>query len=230
MTTGDHGNAIQQSARSYPLRPRLWPFQHACRVGQRTGAGQLRDNLLESLHLDPGLLIFGNIGIGEVRHQSDVRIDVLQGVQAPIGLRRVGRSKSEAMHSGIDLQPDLERARIGIGSEPLDLAGMVHHRLQPEAVHFRNVRGFIDARKHHDALPDAGGTQALAIGNAGHAEGIGPVEHACDPFKPMPVAIGLDHCHHLRRTRQLAQAFEIRTQGAQMNRGAGRPAHSNWSV
>ena len=49
------------------------------------------------------------------------------------------------MHAGVDLEPDLERARIRVGRKPVDLACVMDRRLETEPVHLGNIGRLVDA-------------------------------------------------------------------------------------
>ena len=163
-------------------------------------------------------------------HQADVGIDVRQRQQPRMRGGDLFGRKAESVHAGVDLQPDLERARIGVGLEPVDLAAVVDRRFETEAMHLGNIGRFVYARQDHDATGNAGRAQALSVGDAGDAEGVGFVEGAGHAFEPVAVAVGLDHGHDPGRPGQLARAPEVVAQRTEMDGRAGRPAHSKCSV
>jgi hypothetical protein len=118
----------------------------------------------------------------EVRHQHDVRIDVRQGAQAPAG-RRVGpdQSRGDACR-----YRSSTRALSGRGSRSAAITrsdGVVHHDVQIEPVHFEQVARLHRCPTTPRCDADAGGTQALAVGDAGHAEGIGACRACVRPVQ-----------------------------------------------
>ena len=80
--------------------------------------------------------------------------------------------------------------------------------------------------QHHDAVVEPAGADAQAVGDRGHAEGIGAAQGARHALEAMAVAIGLDHRHDLAAWRQLPHPDQVFAQGSDVDRRAHVATHS----
>ena len=138
---------------------------------------------------------------------------------------RVGSKPSRCMPVS-----SLSQTRSGRGSrscgQQRQLVLVVHDDVEVEPAHFQQVAGFVDAGQHDDAVADAGGAQALAVGDGGDAEGVRTDQRARHALEPVAVAVGLDHGHHPTVRRQCAHPRQIVLQRAEVDRRECRSTHS----
>ena len=144
-----------------------------------------------------------------MRHQDDVGRDVRQSAQPCQSMRKLVRREAQAIHAAVDLQPDVQQARITLRLEHVDLRRMMQRRTHIHLRQLRDILRRIEAAEQHDGLDEAGITQTLRLALRRHAEGFGMGQRAGGGLDAMTVGIGLEHGQHATVRSAALQQREV---------------------
>ena len=136
------------------------------------------------------------------------------------------RRESQAVHAGIDLEPDRDRLGQLAALERAQLAIVVHDDGKTVAGYLGQFGDIEETFEQHDGMGDAGFAQGNGFFQAGNAEGIGLMQGFGAADQAVAIAVGLDHRQHPGRRRSLACTLKIRSQGLDVYRGPRRTRHA----
>ena len=149
----------------------------------------------------------------------------LEIAQALEGCRELAWPKAEAVHAGVDFDPEHEAMRTGIFLQDLDLQGVVHDEIEavPRGLEelFRREHAF----EEHDRLGHALGAQREALLQPRHREGIDLRQRQRRGHEPVPVCVRLHDRHDPGATRALADRPDIVPQRPGVDHRPDEAAH-----
>ena len=131
------------------------------------------------------------------------------------------------MHAGIDFQPDIQRTQQLTLRQPLQLAVVMDHHIQPVTTDEIDIIRPKETFKQDNAPVEAGLAQGNRLIQTGHAECGRVGQCLCNADQTMTVGIGLDDGHHLAVWCCLLCEREVVLQGLQVNPCPGGTAHPN---
>ena len=165
------------------------------------------------------------VGAGKVGQQADLERRRSQAPQALERRGEVARREAEAVHAGVDLDPQHEAVRAGRLLQQLDLQRIVHHQIEAVARRLQQLLGGENPLEQHDRLCDSGGAQRQALLETRHGESVRLGEGERGRHQPVTVGVGFDHRHDVRAPRALTDDPKIVSQGARVDHGPDQPAH-----
>ena len=194
---GEGAGAIQHDAGAQPIHVRRRNHQHGSRVGQAALVEVQVEQVKEALQLHLGQRVAALIGAGEVAEQ--VQLGHLgRTAQAREQLAHGRRREAQAVHAGVQLEPDIQRTRQLGGEQRFDLLRALHHQIEPQVRGHRQLVGGEAAFQQQDARLAMHGTDLGGLLQAGHGETVGLLMQRTDHLAhAMPVGIRLDHRERL---------------------------------
>ena len=167
------------------------------------------------------------VGACQMGHKADLAWRHLQALQPFERGGELFRPKAEAVHAGVNLEPQNEgvhRARL---LQKLNLPRIVHDKIKCRARGIGELFAGECAFQEHDRLFDAGIAQHDALIKARNAEGIRLGKRQRRLHQAMTVGVGLHHRDHARLRRKAAQRPQVCAQCASIDDGPDEPAHFN---
>ena len=152
------------------------------------------------------------VGVGKMRHQRH-RLHLGQPGQPPVCHPHCIPGEAEPVHAGIDLQVHIERtAQRGV-LEHFDLARMVNHRGEVEAVDNIEVAGMEDPFQQENGMQETGLAQAHRLGEIQQGIAVGGTQGARGTRQAVPVCVCLDHRPNPRTRSSGPHHAEVVRQG-----------------
>ncbi len=214
--------AIEHDARAHEIAADLGIADHACGIGERARIGQPGAGALEHGERFGDAVVL--VGAREVHHQA-YRRDRRRRPQAAAYVRHIGRPESQPVHSGVDLDEDLERPRQDVGLQHAHLLDVVYNHGQPALREFRQLAFRKKPFEQQDAplvVPLAQLDRSVELHQR---ETVGSLQRRQHPGESMPVGVGLDHRQRLRARTLRTRQREISPQCSEIDLGVERAGH-----
>ena len=219
---GERRRAIEHDAGAQPVHVRGGNGQHGGRVGQRAMREVQVQQPEEAFDLLLGERMAALVGAGEMAEQ--VELGDLRGIrQACMPLAQFGGIKAQAVHAGIQLQPDIQRARQLTAQQSLGLRRALQHQVEAELSGDGIFAGLEAALQQQDARLVVHGTHFRSLLQAGHRETVGDIAQRRHHLAhAMPVGIGLDHRERLAARRAALGNAVVVDDGGEVDDGSKR--------
>jgi hypothetical protein len=159
-----------------------------------------------------------------VAHQPDRRHRVALRQPFDDG-RDVRGPHAEAVHPGVDLEEDFERARQRGGLQHPHLVGMVHHGGQPARRDLRQFGGVEESLEQQDAARVVQRAQPHRRVELEQREPVGIGQRGEHPGEAVAVRVGLDHREHLCAGRARAHERQVSGERREVHLGIERSGH-----
>ena len=223
---GERRDAIEHDAGPHPVRTRFRPGNDAGGIRDAPFAGQARSRFGECHKLGARVPVVPALGIGQMGREQHGLRDEVAGVETrPSGGHRA-RGKPEAVHAGVNLEPDAEHVRAAPGFEQVELEGLVHEGLEPVARGGFELGSIAETLQQDDARCAARLTQRHRFPDARDCEGVGARERRRRRREPVAVGIRLDDRDYPAAGGQLADPSEVVSERRRVDDGARRPVQN----
>jgi len=211
--------AVEHDAGADDLAAGLAVAHHAGRVGDRAHVGEPRAGGVERGDLLAQAV--GFLGPRQVRHQADRRDRV--AVREALDRRgNLGRAQAEAVHPGVDLEEDLERARKLRGFEHAQLFFLMHDDREPARRDLRQLGGLEEALEQQDPPRIALCPQLDGRIELEQRQAVGVRERGQHAEEPVAVGIRLHDGEDLRFGCLHAHRFQVAPQRSEVHLGEDR--------
>ena len=161
----------------------------------------------------------------QVGEQPDFQGRRLEPLDTGQGSGEFFGPETEAIHPGIDLDPDQEARSARVFLQQLDLQRIVHHEVEPVPRNFQQLFGRKHTFEQDDWLSDPRGSERQSFFEARDRECIGLRERQRCWNEPVPVGVGFDHRHDSRSAGALPDCPQIVPQGVRVDDSPDQPVH-----
>jgi hypothetical protein len=196
--------------------------QHRGGIGQRTLVEVQIEQLEEALDLQLGERVAALVGAGEVAEQVELG-HLRRRAQASMPAAQLGGGEAQAVHAGVQLEPDIQRPRRLAGEQRAGLRRALQHQVQAELGGDGVLAGLEAALQQQDARLAVHGAHLGGLLQTGHGEAVGDLVQRGDHLAhAMPVGVGLDHREGLAPRRAAFGQAVVVDDGGEIDDGGKR--------
>ena len=137
------------------------------------------------------------------------------------------RVEAQAVHAGIDLEPDIQWSSRACLFEEADLSGVVNDDIDAVALGEAGLIRVEESFQQHDAPVEPGFTQGDRLIHGHDTEGMGSGKNPRGIDQSVAIGMRLDDGHDPAGRGALSDAFEIMLEGWQVDARPHRARHPN---